>query len=67
MNKIETDLHQLGDKVAALSERITRLEGANENDRMRVALELDRYKLAVERFLLRQQNPSSLPPIEAEP
>lgn len=64
VDKLQADVDRLGDKLSTLSERVTRLEGTNENDRLQVSLELERFKLAVERHLITLQNPG-LPQITA--
>lgn len=57
VDRLQSDADRLGDKLSSLTERVTRLEGTNENDRVRVPLELERFKIAVERHLITLQNP----------
>ena len=52
LEKIENRVEIIGETVSALQLRVTRLEDGRDLDRARMATEVERYKLLVERFEL---------------
>lgn len=61
LERIENRVEILGENVNALGLRVSRLEDGRDLDRARMATEVERYKLLVERFELhlRQLPPSN--------
>ena len=63
MGDLVDEVREIGRNVSDLRERVTKLEGARENDRLRIETELERFQLQVERFELRvlSLKPPALP------
>lgn len=62
LRALDSDQSRISNEVKTVSERVTRLETLRDADKAQTAMEITRFKLDVERLIVRAANPQLLSP-----